>query len=204
MTNSIWLVRHAPTERTGRAWTGWRSDPPLSAEGRRVAVNLAANLARRVPSGTAVVSSPADRAVTTAEGIAARVGGRVEVDRDLQEVDVGDADGLSFDELAAAHPALAARLLAAAAVVDWPGGERSADFRRRAAAAWRRIVEREDDAAVIVVTHGGVIGPLLALALPSDAAADRERWLAAGGAISVERRDGAWWLGDRLAPGSGE
>src|SRR4029079_5019909 len=98
---------------------------------------VAAEPPGRVKRGTPVLSSPSRRAVETATPIAAGLGVDVEQDADLREVDVGELDGRTFDETAAAFPDLARRVLAAARDIDWPGGEHAADLRVRADAAWR-------------------------------------------------------------------
>jgi probable phosphoglycerate mutase len=199
VTRAIWLVRHATTAWTGVRWTGARSDPPLSDEGRRAADELGTELAGRVRPGTPVLSSPSRRAVETATPIAASLGVDVELDPDLREVDVGELDGRTFDETAAAYPELARQVLAADRDIDWPGGESAADLRVRAAAAWRRAVARAGDGAIVLVTHGGVVGELVASLVAADAEEPRS-WLPAGGAIALEPRPGAWVVVERIVP----
>ena len=195
MMRTLWLVRHAATAMTGNRWAGSRSDPPLTDDGRAAAAELASRLAGRLPAGTAVVSSPSRRAVETAAPIAAGLGVEVELDDDLREVDVGDLEGLTFDEGAARFPELAQRLLASEREIDWPGGERVADLRARAGAAMERLDARPGTVAV-VVSHGGVIGELIVTLAGS--AAIEDRWIAAGSAVSLERDGENWRIGERL------
>jgi probable phosphoglycerate mutase len=192
---TLWLVRHAATAMTGNRWAGSRSDPPLTDDGRAAAAELAARLAGRLPAGTVVVSSPSRRAVETAAPIAAGLGVDVELDDDLREVDVGELEGLTFDEGAALFPELAQRLLAAERDIDWPGGERVADLRARAGAAMERLESRSIDTAV-VVSHGGVIGELVVTLAGPDALADR--WIEAGSAVSLVRDGDGWRVAERL------
>jgi broad specificity phosphatase PhoE len=198
VTQTLWLVRHAATERTGNRWTGWRSDPPLTAEGSRAADDLAGRLAERLPGGAVVVSSPSLRAVETARAIAARLGCAIAMDDDLREVDVGDLDGLTFDQASGVYPDLGQWLLAADREIDWPGGERAEDLRARVRAALRRVDLRPADLPVVLVSHGGVIGELLAGARGADEQADR--WLPAAAAVVLERDDGGWHVLDRIEP----
>jgi ribonuclease H / adenosylcobalamin/alpha-ribazole phosphatase len=181
---------------TGTRWAGSRSDPPLNDAGRAAAVRLAARLRPRLPAGTRVLSSPSRRALETATPVAAANGIEVEIDDDLREVDVGELDGLTFDEAAARYPDLAARLLASERDIDWPGGERVADLRRRAAAAMDRVTG--DAETVVIVSHGGVIGELIVTLAGPDAIEDR--WIGAGEAVSLEREGDRWRVGDRIAP----
>ena len=194
---TIWLVRHAPTEWTGTRWTGARTDPPLSDAGREVAAALAAAVTGSLVPGTQVLSSPSRRAIETARPIAAGLGAGIEIDDDLRETDIGELDGLTFDETRTRYPELARKLLAADPEVDWPGGERAADLRVRVAAAWERLAARAGDRHLVAVSHGGVISELIRLVLGDDIA-NAERWLDPGTAVALHGRDGAWRLGERI------
>jgi broad specificity phosphatase PhoE len=199
VTQVIWLVRHAATAWTGVRWTGARSDPELSEAGRGAAEALAAALADRLPAGTPVVSSPSRRAVETARPIASCLGVDVEIDPDLREVDVGELDGRTFDETAAAYPDLAKQVLAADRAIDWPDGERAADLAIRAAQAWRHALERAADGPIVLVSHGGVVGELVTELVPADPAEGRS-WLPAGAAVAVAESGDAWAVVDRIVP----
>lgn len=143
----IWLVRHAATAWSGDRYCG-RSDPPLGGRGRRDARALARALARRI--GDAVVwSSPARRARDTA----VLLGRAVRLDDRLREVDFGDVEGLTFEELAIRHPELARRLAVGETEIDWPRGERSVHLERRCDELWSALLGVGSD--VVVVSHGG-------------------------------------------------
>jgi probable phosphoglycerate mutase len=170
----IWLVRHAPTDWTGRRWCG-RSDPALSKAGRAAADRLAAELAVEItadlvdPRGTSVVlvSSPSRRAVQTAEPIARALAAPIHIEHDLAEVDFGTADGLTWDELVASHPSLASTILAGTDP-DWPDGETRARVAARARRAAGRLLDRARSGDVVAVSHGGLLralAPLLGTAL---------------------------------------
>ena len=163
---SIWLVRHAPSAWTGVRWCG-RSDPGLTPAGRAAASRLAGDLARDVaavlvaeaaarPAEAVVLSSPLRRSVETAEAIGRALRAPVRIDPDLVEIDFGVADGLTWDELLAAHPTLAATILLGDEP-DWPRGETHADVDRRAGRAAGRIHALSSGAPVVVVSHGGVL-----------------------------------------------
>lgn len=164
--DAIWLVRHAATDWSGVRWCG-RADPPLSAHGVAAAGRLARSLAGSgVRTGVArlvVLSSPLRRARGTAEILAGALDAGVELLDDLTEVDFGVADGLTWDEIEAAFPALATAVLEEAAV-DWPGGEPAAAVRERARTAAIRVVGAASSASVVVVSHARLLaelGPLL-------------------------------------------
>ena len=162
----IVLVRHAATAWSGQRYSG-RGDPPLSDAGRRAAEDVAARLASRLPAGIRIVTSPSRRAHDTAALLASRVTPSVlEVDARWQEVDVGDAEGLTFDELGALYPDLAARLASGETEIDWPGGETAADLHNRVVAAWVEILGTERQ--TVVVSHAGPVRIAIALATGRD------------------------------------
>jgi probable phosphoglycerate mutase len=159
------LVRHAPSDWSGRRYSGRGSDPPLGAAGRAIARDVARSLAPSLPGAIGLVSSPLRRATETAEAIASalgRPGSDVELDPRWAEVDVGVAAGRTFDELAADEPDLAARLAAGETAIDWPGGETDAAFTARVAAAWSDLLAA--GRPTVVVSHAGPIRLALALA----------------------------------------
>lgn len=143
----LYLVRHGSTAWSGARYCG-RSDPALNAEGLAEVERLAAQLRPVVAGGARIVTSPLRRAQQTARGLGRC---RVTVDPRLVEVDLGRAEGLTFDELSARWPAVAAALLRDDHEFDWPDGERWRDVSARVASFCADI---ERSAAVIAVTHG--------------------------------------------------
>ncbi|HEU0236282.1 MAG TPA: histidine phosphatase family protein [Candidatus Limnocylindrales bacterium] len=194
MIAEAWLVRHASTAWTGSRWLGNR-DLPLTAVGRAEATAAARRLAAIVPAGTVVMSSPARRAIETAAPIAERLRVRVRVDPDLREVDVGLAEGLTWDEVRRDLPDVAAALIDGRPV-DWPGGESATALRSRVGNAWGRIAARREP-AVIVVGHAGVIAAIVASLLPRN----DSMWLGPASAVRVRLASGAWQI-DPAEPGS--
>lgn len=92
---SIWLVRHGDTEWTLSGQHTSRTDLPLTAEGELQAVAIGRLLADH--HFDAVLSSPMQRAVNTAK--LAGFGDRVQTNDALTEVDYGDYEGLTTNEI---------------------------------------------------------------------------------------------------------
>jgi broad specificity phosphatase PhoE len=186
VTGPIWLVRHAQTEWTGRRWCG-RSNPGLTEAGRVAAERLAteiaadieasiaaaidAGLTPRLTGGTVVLTSPLRRALHTAEAVARALDAPIEVEPELVEVDYGAADGLTWDQLVAAHPSLAEAILVGRDP-DWPGGETAARVADRARSVGDRILEHAATTTVVVVSHGGLL-PAIARHLGRDVSPGR-------------------------------
>lgn len=148
----IFLIRHGlPDFPEGKRMCLGRTDLPLSREGRAQAEQMAAGL----PPVTAVFSSPLSRAVQTAQAIRPDV----TVLEGLRELDAGDWDGLTFEQIRTRYPELfAAR--GNNPHLPLPNAE-------EAAAGLERFSSAMDEAAAkaagdfAVVAHGGVIGLFL-------------------------------------------
>lgn len=151
MTKRITLIRHAETvANASGVWQG-HGDAGLSATGRAQARSLGDRLRRG--GITRVLSSDLVRTVETC-----RVAGLDPVtDPAWREMDIGDWEGLTRDEVYQRFPE---QMESLAAGVDVPmgGGESWSDLTLRVAAALHTELERlPDDGHAVVVTHGGVI-----------------------------------------------
>ena len=159
------LVRHCEPEEDARGLCYGRLDIGLSDAGRENAQRLAASLARL--EWDAVYASPRLRARETAYAVA---GTRdVLVDEGLRELDFGELEGRSYDEIAASDPELYRAWMERPTTVSFPGGESFAELKARALESLERI--RAAHEAAVVVTHGGVLRAGLAawLSMPDEA-----------------------------------
>lgn len=137
---TLLLIRHGETDwNAERRWQG-HADVPLNARGREQARELAEQLAGdRID---AIYSSDLSRARDTAAIVGARLGLPVVPDPDLREIDVGAAEGLTWEESAALRED------------GWKGEPKEAHA-ERFLRALDRIASAHPDARVVVVTHGG-------------------------------------------------
>jgi broad specificity phosphatase PhoE len=147
------LVRHALPNRSE---DGQGSDPQLSEAGVEQAARLPEALAR-FPI-VRVVSSPQQRAVQTAQPVAAARDLTVEVDHRLAEYDRDMTHYLPIEQLRTERPEDWARM----AEGRLPDGVDEDAFRARIGAALADIATAADaDDTVAVFSHGGVINVLL-------------------------------------------
>jgi alpha-ribazole phosphatase len=165
--SAIVLVRHAEPEESARGLCYGTLDVGLSDTGRAHARRLASSLG--TTHYDAVYSSPRQRARETAAPLAAARGLALVVEDELREIDFGELEGRSYDEIAETQPELYRRWMETPTAVRFPGGESYADLRVRALRALDRI--RHAHECAVVVTHGGVIRAGLAdwLSMPDDA-----------------------------------
>lgn len=177
------LVRHGETESNRLGLALGREDVALNELGVRQAQRLAGALASETVA--AIYSSPLRRTMDMARAIAAAH--RLEVRRDerLIEMDIGEAEGLTFAEVRERFPEL---------IHNWggpdgptfrmPGGERLVDVQERAWGFVEEMARRDGQETVVAVTHNFVILSLLARALAMDLAQFR-RLRHAVAAVSV-------------------
>ena len=162
------LVRHTEPEAAARGRCYGRLDVDLSDAGRRHAEGLGTALASF--GVTALFSSPQRRALETARFIGARLDLEPTEHPGLAEIDFGEFEGRTYEEIAASEPALYRAWMDTPTVVRFPGGESFTDLRARVLPAVAEIRAAHEGSVVVLVAHGGVIRAVLAaaLALPDD------------------------------------
>jgi alpha-ribazole phosphatase/probable phosphoglycerate mutase len=155
----VLLIRHGEPEDDAHGRCYGRLDVRLSSDGRTHARHLS-DIACDV-----VYTSPRRRARETAELL-----GAARVDERLRELDFGELEGRTYDEIANERPELYRRWMNEPTRVRFPGGESFDDLRARACSALAEIRAAHDGATIAVVTHGGVIRSALAdaLGLPAE------------------------------------
>jgi glucosyl-3-phosphoglycerate phosphatase len=157
------VIRHGQSEwnALGRGH-GW-GDAPLSQLGREQA-QAAVDALSRQKLQPGVVASDLQRAVHTARIIAEALELHpVTTDRDLREHNIGEWDGLTWDEIEQRWPGSKGRWVREE-MDRAPGGESRADFHARVGRAIRRAARDQPGTRRLVVAHGGVVRALEALA----------------------------------------
>lgn len=168
------LVRHGETDWNveGRL-QGW-TDIALNATGKAQAQAVARALAG-VPFD-AIVSSPLQRALHTAEAIAD--GRPIELEPRLRERQLGALQGLTRGEVAAQYPAVQTALTLRSPGYQPPGGESLQDFAARVHALLRELRQRHAGARqLLLVAHGGVLDIVYRLATDQDLQSPRRHAL---------------------------
>jgi probable phosphomutase (TIGR03848 family) len=169
---TLLLVRHGLTAMTGPVLAGWTPGVGLNDKGRGQASDLAKRLGQ-VPLA-AVVSSPLERCVQTAEAVAGfRLAGpimRVQMDDRFGEVRYGDWTGRALKELAEEPLWKVVQNHPSAARFPGEDGEAMADAQHRAVTAVREwnariTADHGGDAAYLVCSHGDIIKAIVADAM---------------------------------------
>jgi len=180
------LVRHGETPLTKSGRYSGRGDVPLADEGEAQAMAAGGRVAGISRDVTAVVSSPLQRCVRTAELIAAEVGGvPVTVMDDLIECDFGDWEGLTFAEVQERWPREMQAWLDSTSVAP-PGGESFQAVAKRVRGALATIVKAYPAGVVVLVSHVSPIKLILRDALAAGDAFLHRLFLDAAGISTMD------------------
>ena len=150
------LVRHGDTVADSSIRYYGATDVVLSRAGRHQAERAAGLIGDEVFG--CVVASPLARAWQTATVLAPRQ--PIQLEEGFREVNFGDWEGLTREEIEDRDPALFARWQRDIPEFDYPGGEARASFRARIEAGLERLLALEAE-SVLVVAHKGVIRTLV-------------------------------------------
>ena len=190
----VFLVRHGATDWNIEKRAQGHADIELNDAGRKQAAAAATELAHS--DVAAVYSSDLKRAYDTAAAIAGAHGLEVTVDPDFREIDQGEWEGLTTDEIRTRWPDL------------WgpnrhynarPGGESPQQVKERSMRALAKAVAAHPDETIVVVSHGGTIRWISAEALGYDDYRSRRiRGLGNGAVVCLD----AQAEGDRLVLGN--
>lgn len=157
------LVRHGRTKANAQGLFLGSTDVALDPVGM-VQAECVADRIQREWSVDRIVSSPLQRARVTAEAIARRFSIPVESNADLREMDFGEFEGKTFEEIVGSDPDFVNRLADFHdEQLTWPGGESRGGFHRRVWEAFESVVRGNANSRVVVVAHGGVIGAFMAM-----------------------------------------
>jgi broad specificity phosphatase PhoE len=153
-TTEILIVRHPETNANVEGRFVGRGESPLTERGERQVPLLVARIAEFTPD--VVWSSPLQRARLVAESAARESAVSFRMDERLLELDFGQAEGLTWEEIEAAGLAFDYR---ASETPVAPGGESRADIEARSAGFADSLVLAGGRHAVC--THGGVFRAML-------------------------------------------
>jgi broad specificity phosphatase PhoE len=157
------LIRHGQTDHNRDSLTLGRADVPLNDRGRLQARAVAASFLR---PPDAIYTSPLARCRETADAIAGQTGAKITVDERLIEMDVGEMEHLTRDELRARYPEfLRAWLSPEVADARMPGGESLREVQDRAWPAVEAAIGAHRDGTIVLVSHTFVIRAILCRAM---------------------------------------
>ncbi|MEI6777934.1 MAG: histidine phosphatase family protein [Chloroflexales bacterium] len=187
------LVRHGETPWNVTLQYQGQANVPLNERGHAQARLTAGRLARL--NVTALYTSDTLRAAETADAIAQACGLTPQPMPELREIDVGQWEGLTPEQLYRRFPDHMAEYERDPARTVRLGGESYAQLQTRALVALRRIHEAHQPGDVVVaVSHGGTIRALLCHVIGLELANFGKMWLDNGSLTELRYGRHGWRL----------
>ncbi len=154
MARKLLLLRHGDTGLQYRNRYIGGMDVPMSPHGHQQIKAVGVLLGREEFSQC--LCSPSQRCRETAALITEPRGMGFSIDPDLREIDFGQWEGMTFDEIGRLFPDRVDTWANLDADFTFPGGEKIADFQARIVRVANSLAANPAD-TVLVCTHGGVI-----------------------------------------------
>lgn len=145
------LVRHGQTDWNKEYRVQGQSNLPLNESGIAQAEAIAQALTNEKVE--AIYSSPLSRAFETAEAVSKLHQVEITTLSELQEMDVGETDGLYYPDLKTKYPEFFRLWTADALQARFPGGETLPELQDRCWGAIMNIVATNHKETVVVTSH---------------------------------------------------
>jgi len=165
---ALWLLRHPEPEVGARGRCYGSLDIALSSEGIRHAHHVAESLANE--PFAAIYTSPRQRCRQAAVILAGSGGRSIKIEsiETLRELDFGEFEGRSYDEIARLYPDLYQQWMQHPTETRFPGGECFQEMSVRVLDTTNQLRARHVGQTIALMTHGGVIRAILSDALGMD------------------------------------
>jgi alpha-ribazole phosphatase len=153
------LVRHGNTklDNAHRFWG--KTDVELSDDGIRQAERLKDRLANQKID--TVFTSSLSRAWVTAEIIVSGRKALITACPELDEINFGYVEGLTFDEISKKHPELSATLNDWRIRPSFPGGESLDELNLRVQKFMKQLENHQPEETILIVAHAGTLRVLI-------------------------------------------
>jgi len=157
------LVRHGETSWNKENRVLGHTEIELNEKGRKQAERLALTL--RDETVAAIYSSPLRRARETADRIAQFHGLPVVTEDALKEVDAGELDGLTYQEMMERYGDFLKEWIKDDPSLKMPGGESMDELQKRTWPVVEGIVSGHPDGVIILVSHSFAILTIICKAI---------------------------------------
>ncbi|CAH2212323.1 histidine phosphatase family protein [Tepidibacter aestuarii] len=141
-------------------------DSKLSDTGKDQAKKTSIRL--KVEKIDLIYSSPLRRAVNTAKEISRIKNVEINICEEFKEMNFGDFEGLTFNEIESNHKEEYERLKSESFEYNFPNGENMIGFHDRISKKIDDIIKEQDGKTVLIVSHAGVIRACLSHLISKD------------------------------------
>ena len=188
------LIRHGQTEYNLKGLSQGLIDIPLNETGERQADALVSFPA--LHNVSKIYSSPSGRAIATAEPLSKSLGIDITVEPGLAEMDQGDYDGFSADDMRKKIPQefLDAWRSGNPDDVRMPNGETLREVQDRMVSVCELLAEKHLGSVVAVFSHNLSIKALLCYAFGVELKNFRRLSLSNGSVSVIDISPEDWWL----------
>ena len=152
-------MRHGYTALNSAERYWGRTDVELSTDGLRQAERLRDRLATEKID--AIYSSNLKRALVTAETITSRHRLEVITCAEMDEMNFGELEGMTFDDIHRLHPEVVKLWRRGDPKLKFPGGESLEEFNRRVTQFAARLKEHAPQETILIVAHSGSLRSLM-------------------------------------------
>jgi len=160
VTTRIILTRHGHVEGIEPRRFRGRQDIPLTDVGQAQAEATARKIAE-LWRPTVVLTSPLNRCVTTGAAIGEECGAPSRILDSLIEIDYGEWQWKTHEEISRAFPELYAKWLSTPHLFRFPRGESLQELVARVADALRYVLQKYRDRTVVLVGHNTICRVLM-------------------------------------------
>ncbi|MBC7798240.1 MAG: histidine phosphatase family protein, partial [Pyrinomonadaceae bacterium] len=162
-TTQIFLIRHGEPIETARGRCYGKLDVTLSERGKSQICET--NKFLHETKLAAVYSSPRVRAVDSAKIIASAQNLQTDIDDGFAEIDFGDFEGLTYEEVEKRFPETFKIWMKTPTKTQFPNGESFSTMQERVLSGFYKLKARHVNQDFAIVSHGGVNRIILANAL---------------------------------------
>ena len=155
----LFMVRHGVTDHNNAHKFLGHTDVELSEEGFQQVAKLRDRMVKE--KFDAVFSSDLKRAMSTAEAVAAGHDVKITGCPELREINYGDTECLTYNEIRQKYPQLAEAINKLSPELAFPGGESLQEFIKRTLTFLARVNQYNTRQKILVVSHGGAMRTLL-------------------------------------------
>ena len=160
------LVRHATTIcNEGGAFSGF-TDSILSEKGKAQANKLAQYL--KDENIDRIYTTPFSRTKETVRKLSEIKNIKIEERSQLNEIDFGDFEGLSFKGIEKEYPEEIEKMINEGFEYKYPNGESLVDTFMRVKNEMKRIINDNKNSTVLICSHGGTIRNIISYLLCND------------------------------------
>ncbi len=185
----IYLIRHGQSKANEQNLFLGHGDLDLTEKGYEQARLTAKYLSKF--NIDKIYSSDLKRAFHTAEQTAKLFGLEVVLDKDLRELDCGEWDQLTFEQIKQKYPQTFSKFMSDMANAYCDGGESIAEFQKRIISAIKQIADENANKTIAIFSHAAAIKVFIGYCVGKDLeSVNKVAWPSNASVTEIDYLDG--------------